>query len=303
MNSERTASAAAIALEAAQLFGATPAKGEPDNRIIWDKEDAIAGIHDAIGILLKALAPDGTQLADERHSILWAMTNLFHAQMQRIDRDIDRFTPRIKELQSAQDGTEVKAVELEQLTEHVKNLNGRSDAFAAVRNHIADTFYLTETGQVWRPRAGSHTSRGKTLTAAAIDARDFLRARKERDIEEHLPDGTLIAVAGGKEADDAQAIWRTLDRTRKKYPDMVLVHGGAPGVERIAGMWADTRGVRQIICRPDWKKHGKAAPFRRNEQLIDTMPKGLIAFPGNGITQNLADRARRHGIPVHNVAA
>jgi hypothetical protein len=28
------------------------------------------------------------------------------------------------------------------------------------------------------------------------------------------------------------------------------------------------------------------------------MPYGLIVFPGSGITENLADKARRLGIPV-----
>ncbi len=33
------------------------------------------------------------------------------------------------------------------------------------------------------------------------------------------------------------------------------------------------------------------------------MPKGLVAFPGAGITENLVDKARELGIPVHRVNA
>ena len=82
------------------------------------------------------------------------------------------------------------------------------------------------------------------------------------------------------------------------YADMVLVHGGGPGVESIAAQWADRNGVHQVVCKPDWEKHGRAAPFRRNDELLNPMPKGLIAFEGNGITGNLVDKARRMGIPV-----
>jgi len=32
--------------------------------------------------------------------------------------------------------------------------------------------------------------------------------------------------------------------------------------------------------------------------MLSVMPAGLIVFPGNGITDNLADKARRLGIPV-----
>jgi hypothetical protein len=32
--------------------------------------------------------------------------------------------------------------------------------------------------------------------------------------------------------------------------------------------------------------------------MLSVMPAGLIVFPGNGITGNLADKAHRLGIPV-----
>ena len=82
---------------------------------------------------------------------------------------------------------------------------------------------------------------------------------------------------------------------------MVLLHGGGPGVEKIAASWADARGVDQVVCRPDWNAHGKAAPFRRNDELLNLLPKGVIAFPGSGITGNLVDKARSMlGIPVYS---
>ncbi|MFV3130882.1 hypothetical protein [Niveispirillum sp. KHB5.9] len=53
-----------------------------------------------------------------------------------------------------------------------------------------------------------------------------------------------------------------------------------------------------IVYKPDWTRHKKAAPFRRNDQILEILPIGLIAFPGSGITQNLADNARKMGVPV-----
>jgi hypothetical protein len=32
--------------------------------------------------------------------------------------------------------------------------------------------------------------------------------------------------------------------------------------------------------------------------MLSVMPTGVIVFPGSGITGNLADKARRFGIPV-----
>ena len=80
-------------------------------------------------------------------------------------------------------------------------------------------------------------------------------------------------------------------------------HGGGPDVERIAASWAERNGVHQIVCKPDWNKHGRAAPFRRNDELLNLLPKGVIAFPGSGITDNLVDKARQLGSSVQRCIA
>jgi hypothetical protein len=62
--------------------------------------------------------------------------------------------------------------------------------------------------------------------------------------------------------------------------------------------WADNRKVVQVAFKPDWNRHRNAAPFKRNDQVLDVLPIGVIAFPGSGISANLADKARKMGIPV-----
>ena len=285
-----------------QLFGGAPEKGEPDPREIWDRTEALVGLEKAIACLIEDIAPDGTQLADERENLLWGFVNTLHAQAQRLDRAVDRLVPELQDLQRAQDGTEINAWELERTTERVRNLGDRRDAFEQLRDTAAE-HYRSDTGNTWRPRHGSHVSRTAKLTSAAIDARDFLRARDNAKHQAHLPDGTLVAITGGKDIADAGAIGKALDRVKAKHHDMVLVHGGGPGTEKIAASWAESHHVHQIVCKPNWNAHGRAAPFRRNDELLNLLPKGLIAFPGSGITENLVDKARQLGIPVHRVTA
>ena len=292
-----TASQTAAICQNAALYGAAPERGELDSREVWDEDDATQALSEAIRIMVEGIAVDGTQMADEREALLWSIVNCFHAQIGRLDRAVDRITPEMKDLETAQDGTEVKAWELQLLTDRARNLGDRRDAFERLRDTAAGA-YRAETGDVWRPRHGSHTSKTGTLTSAAIDARDFRRARKDRETSSHLPDGTLVAVTGGKEVTDPAAVWSVLDRTHAKHGNMVLVHGGAPGIETVAAKWAEARSVDQVIVRPDWNVHGRAAPFRRNDDLLNLMPKGVIAFAGSGVTGNLVDKARQMGIPV-----
>jgi hypothetical protein len=38
--------------------------------------------------------------------------------------------------------------------------------------------------------------------------------------------------------------------------------------------------------------------LERNDAMLEAPPAGLIAFPGSGISANLADKAKMLGIPV-----
>jgi len=106
-----------------------------------------------------------------------------------------------------------------------------------------------------------------------IDSRDFLSARRHAETEVLLAAGPKIAVTGGLDFNDHRLIWDKLDRVHAKHPDMVLLHGGSPkGAELIAAKWADHRKVPQIAFKPDWTKHAKAAPFKRNDAMLNVLP-------------------------------
>jgi hypothetical protein len=137
------------------------------------------------------------------------------------------------------------------------------------------------------------------LTSAVVDSRDFANARRRADAQVLIPDGTRVALTGGSDYQDHTAIWAALDKVRAKYPDMVLLHGGSPkGTEHVGALWARERGVTQVLFKPDWAKHRNAAPFKRNDELLEALPVGVVAFPGNGVSANLADKAKKLGIPV-----
>ena len=55
---------------------------------------------------------------------------------------------------------------------------------------------------------------------------------------------------------------------------------------------------RRSLSSPTGPTDGKAAPFKRNDRMLDIVPVGVIVFPGSGITGNLADKAKKLGIPV-----
>jgi hypothetical protein len=277
-----------------QLHGWRPAEGEPDPRPAPEVriiEGAVADIFDA---LIATMAD--TCLDFDLDELLWSGVNMFHRAVERVERKLDDNEQAQKRLQREQDGSEVKSVQLERLVESGQSLIERRDSLEVFRESAAGR-YLAATGSPWSPRTGSRVNH-RHLTAAMIDSRDFLAAKRRAETEVMLPAGPKIAFSGG-DTTDHRTIWAKLDQVHAKHPDMVLLHGGSPkGAEKIAARWADTRKVPQVAFKPDWTKHAKAAPFKRNDAMLAVLPIGVIVFPGTGIQENLADKARKMGIPV-----
>lgn len=283
-----------------QLYGHRPFEDEPDPRPLPEGRmiaGAIADIFDALVVSLR-----DTRLEPDLDDLLWSTVNLFHRAGERVTRQLDLNEQAQRRGQVEQDGSEIRSVELERLIAEGLTLVERRNAMELFRDQAAD-LYARHTGSPWHPRSGSHVSH-RTLTAAMIDSRDFIAAKRRATTEVMLPKGPKVAFTGGVDCNDHRLIWDVLDKIRAKHADMVLLHGGSPkGAEKIASKWADSRNVPQIAFKPDWARHGKkAAPFKRNDAILDVLPIGVIAFPGAGIQDNLADKARRLGIPVWRIS-
>lgn len=278
-----------------QVHGYRPFQDEPDPRPMPEEPIVRASLTTIFDALSDMVAD--TRLEPDLEDLLWSTVNLFHRGADRIQRELDRNEEAQRTGQREQDGSEVKSVELERLIAEGITLLERRNTFEFMLDYSADLFEA-QTGSAWRPRTGSKVNHAN-VTATMIDSKDFLSARRHAETEVLIPKGTKIGFAGGMDYNDHDRIWKKLDLAHAKYADMVLLHGGAPkGAERIAACWAEARKVTQITFKPNWSKHAKAAPFRRNDEMLSVMPAGLIVFPGNGITDNLTDKARRLGIPV-----
>lgn len=285
----------AYLLQEMQLFGYRPYEDEPDPRPLPDARLAGGAIADMFDGLAGCLAE--TRIEPDLEDLLWNLVNLFHRAGDRIERRLDENELLQRKLQREQDGSEIRSVELECATLQGISLIERRDAMEFFREAAADQF-RTHMRKAWMPRTGSRAHH-RALTASVVDSRDFLDARLREKAATLLPEGTRIAFTGGSDSDDHNAIWAALDKARVRHADMILLHGATPtGAERAAACWADSRGVAQVAFRPDWNRHGKAAPFKRNDRMLEALPVGLIVFPGTGIQDNLADKAMKMGIPL-----
>jgi hypothetical protein len=293
LESTQTASATDHVLAELQLYAYRPFDDEPDPRPLPDGNNVAGVVADIFDALVATLSD--TRLEPDLESLLWSAVNIFHRAVARIERDLDANERAQQRSQHAQDGSEVRSVELERLIAEGLTLIERRNAMELFRDQAAELF-ATHIGSVWLPRTGSMVNH-RALTAAMIDSRDFLAAKLRAETELFLPQGPKIALSGGLDFNDHRLIWDSLDKVYAKHPDMVLMHGGSrTGADRIAACWANHRKVPQVRFEPNWTKYAKAAPFKRNDDMLAVLPIGALIFPGNGIQDNFADKAKKLGI-------
>ena len=291
----------AYIMEQASLHGATPGFDDPDTREIYDPEDAHDAIDRAMDLIATRIAPDGSPLEPDRAQLLWGIVHVLNAQTERLFRAASNLGPEIRDLQKEQDGSEVKALQLQRATERGWDLQGRAEAFERLRNTAA-AGYQDRTGQVWRvrePRA-STTSRSERHPAPRLAMKDYIRARKYLARTQ----GTRVAIASGVNPGRA-LVWATLDRLYRQHPDLVILHGAnARGADAIAKEWAAARDVPMKAFSPDYRKHsGEEALKERNDRMAAEKPDGLVVFPGagRGIPADLVRKIGDAGVPVTRI--
>lgn len=108
-----------------------------------------------------------------------------------------------------------------------------------------------------------------------------------------------ILVCGGRNYWKPSNVNRALARVHAERGITQLIHGGAPGADKLAGDWAKEVGVEARVFQADWKGLGKAAGPMRNQRMLDEgQPDAVVAFPGGAGTLDMVSRAEAAGLKV-----
>ena len=59
-----------------------------------------------------------------------------------------------------------------------------------------------------------------------------------------------------------------------------IITGGAKGVDALAEHYADSHRLSKMVMRPKYEKYGKAAPLKRNEEMVDLADRILVVWDG-----------------------
>jgi len=246
-----------------------------------------------------------TALEDYQSTLVEGVIGGVHSALERIRRDADRARDDARRLMRDFDGSEVADGELQDATRRFTASDVAVIALEILRDNAASA-YTVQTGEVWTPWRGS--VRASRATAALIDAKDALRAHRNRAKTEVDPGGAVVAFRGAPGAaspTDASRIFDALNWALEQFPDMSLATCGAPGAEKLALRWASQKQVRVVLVRPDFDRHRNAAPFKANDTVLAFDPVLAFTLPGSletsgekgsGVVLNFGQKAQDAGI-------
>lgn len=110
-----------------------------------------------------------------------------------------------------------------------------------------------------------------------------------------------ILIAGGRSNYDYRHIEKVLDSMKDKITS--VVHGDAPGVDRIAAQWCSYNGIPVKAYPADWNAFGAKAGPQRNLKMLSDNPdiEIVLIFKGGKGTGHMAHIAKGSRITVVNV--
>jgi hypothetical protein len=256
-----------------------------------------------------------TALEDVQAILAESLIGAFHSAAGRIEREADRARDRMRILERDFDGSEMADSELQEATQLARAADVAQAAAELIRDAAAEA-YTTITGEVWT--AWRRSRRGTRLTAAQLEAKQALRSAERRRSAAADPGGPVVAFRGAPFADtaeDARRIFDALNWASSQWPGMALATTGAKGAEKLAIRWAQQKGVVLVLARPDFDRHGKAAPFRANDELVALEPVCCLTLAQSldparaershpfGPALNLAEQSHAHGIRQLSIRA
>ena len=78
-----------------------------------------------------------------------------------------------------------------------------------------------------------------------------------------------------------------------------IVSGGAKGVDTSAREYAEAHGIKLTEFLPDYNKHGRGAPLKRNIQIIEYSDMVLAFWDGKSRgTKYVIENCEKRGVEV-----
>ena len=108
-----------------------------------------------------------------------------------------------------------------------------------------------------------------------------------------------VIIAGSRYFNDYTLLCKYCDFLLQSQTDIEIVSGTAKGADHMGERYAIERGYKTTRFPADWKKHGKAGGYIRNEEMAK-YADALIAFwNGNSKgTEHMINLANKYNLKI-----
>lgn len=105
-----------------------------------------------------------------------------------------------------------------------------------------------------------------------------------------------VLVFGGRNYEDYAALRVALAEVSRNIGIGMLIHGGATGVDTLAGRWAHQNDIHVARVDALWNTRGRAAGSERNQAMLLLQPEFAVMFPGGSGTADMCRRLVQGGV-------
>ena len=109
-----------------------------------------------------------------------------------------------------------------------------------------------------------------------------------------------VIIAGGRDFDDYDLVFSTMDKLLQNITEPItIVCGMARGADTLGERYAISKGYEVARFPADWGKFGKAAGYKRNEQMAQNADALVAFWDGSSRgTKHMIDLAHKYNLRV-----
>lgn len=105
-------------------------------------------------------------------------------------------------------------------------------------------------------------------------------------------------IAGSRSVDDYEIVKDAVSKSG--ITPTTILSGNARGVDRLGERWAAENSVPLETYPAEWEKHGKAAGYIRNAEMVTRAAALIAIWDGSSRgTEHVIELARQRGLRVH----
>ncbi len=109
-----------------------------------------------------------------------------------------------------------------------------------------------------------------------------------------------IVIAGSRDIECFGSVINAMKESGYDEKATCIISGGAKGVDILGEFYAQLKGLKVEVYKPDYNLHGRSAPIIRNKVMATNADAAVLIWDGKSMgTKNMIEQMETLGKPYH----